>query len=143
MNYAGHDYVMGHLLRFARQSGRDTLTIDFVKGQAGPQELLGAPISEVPFRYVEFFWDLVQRHGSDRSLVRDASLTLRFDTKVERPVRTNPELIESPFSCDVKITDIRGIGYGAHFDGWWFPEKLYPPQPANNFGLKIWKRLFG
>jgi len=143
MNYAHDDYVMGHLLRFARQTGLDTLTIDFVKGQAGPTELLGAPISEVPSRYVKFFWDLVERHGSDRSLVRDALLTLRYDTKVERPVRTNSDLMESPFTCDVQITDVRGKGYTAHFESWWYPERLHSPQATNSFGLKIWKRLFG
>lgn len=36
MNYVDDDYVMGHILHFARQTGRDTLTIDFVKGDAGP-----------------------------------------------------------------------------------------------------------
>ena len=87
MNYAVDDYVMGHLLRFARQTRRDTLTIDFVSGEAGPSELLQEPISQAPSRYTEFFWDLVQRHGSDRSLVRDASLTVKFDLSVDAPSR--------------------------------------------------------
>jgi hypothetical protein len=81
MNYAEDDYVIGHLLRFARQTQRDTLTLDFVSEQAGPPELLQEPISEVPARYTKV---LVHRHGSDRSLVRDASLTLKFDLSVER-----------------------------------------------------------
>jgi hypothetical protein len=79
MNYAGDDYVMGHILRFARRTEHDTLTIDFVKREADPSELLAPPISEVPARYTEWFWDLVQRHGSDRSLVQSATLTLRYD----------------------------------------------------------------
>jgi hypothetical protein len=70
MNYTGDDYVMGHLLTFARLTGRDTLAIDFVKGEAGPPELLRPPISDIPARYTKMFWDLVQRHGSDRSLVQ-------------------------------------------------------------------------
>jgi hypothetical protein len=32
MNYADDDYAMGHLLRFARRSGCNTLTSDFVTG---------------------------------------------------------------------------------------------------------------
>ena len=139
MNYAEDDYVMGHILRFARQTGRDTLTIDFVKGDAGPSELLGAPISEVPSRYVKFFWDLVKRHGSDHSLVRNASLILRFDTAVERPLRRAPELKESPFTCDVQITDARGVEYQAHLEGWWSPERLNVPKPEKILRLKVWK----
>jgi len=139
MNYMNDDYVMGHILRFARETGQDTLTIDFVKGEAGPSELLGAPISEVPSRYVKVFWDLVERHGSDRSLVQDALLTLRFDTAVERPLRTAPESKESPFTCDVQITDTRGAKYQAHFEGWWHPERFNSPKFVNRLRLKVWK----
>lgn len=140
MNYAGDDYVMGHVLRFARQTRRDTLTIDFVSGQARPSELLQAPISEVPSRYTKFFWDLVERHGSDRALVRDASLILRFDIAVERPHRTVPKFAESPFACDVQITDVRGVKYlVAHFDGWWYPERLDAPPESKSLQFKIWK----
>jgi hypothetical protein len=76
MNFAGDDYVMGRILRRARTTGRDTLTINFVNGETGPPELLAQPISEVPARYTEFSWDLIQRHGSDRSLVRSPFASL-------------------------------------------------------------------
>jgi hypothetical protein len=132
MNYAGDDYVMGHLLTLARQSGQDTLTIDFVTGEARPPELLRPPISEVPVWYTKMFWDLVQRHGSDRSLVQSATLTLRYDISIEQPAKIAPELRESPFACDVQITDRRGKQYSAHFDGWWFPEKV--STPVSKFG---------
>jgi hypothetical protein len=138
MNYAGDDYVMGHVLRLARQTGRDTLTIDLVNGHAGPLELLAAPISEVPSRYMKMFWYLVERHGSDRSLVQNAMLTLRYDTAVERPIRIAPELTESPFTCDVRITDVRGVEYQAHFEGWWYPERLNIPQIKSSLQLKLW-----
>jgi hypothetical protein len=128
MNYAGDDYVMGHILRFARSTGHDTLTIDFVRREAGPPELLAPPICEVPARYTEWFWDLVQRHGSDRSLVQCATLTLRYDIATRRPHHSAPQLIESPFTCDVYITDVRGKDYLAHFDGWWYPERLEHSQ---------------
>lgn len=44
MNYSGDDYVMGHLLNSARLTGRDTLSIDFMKGAASPPELIRPPI---------------------------------------------------------------------------------------------------
>ena len=125
MNYVDDDYVLGHLLRFARQTRRDKLTIDFVSGQAGPPELLQEPISNVPSHYTKFFWDLVQRHGSDRTLVRDASLALKFDLAVESPVPAVPQVKQTPFICDVHITDVRDVEYRAHFDGWWYPERLH------------------
>lgn len=138
MNYAGDDYVMGHILRFARTTGRDTLTIDFVKREADPPELLAEPISEVPARYTDWFWDLVQRHGSDRSLVQSATLTLRYNLAIQRPLRASPRFIESPFTCDVRITDIRGKSYLAHFDGWWYPERLERPETESRPWWKFW-----
>src|SRR5271154_7108380 len=94
MNYAGDDYVMGHILRFARCTGSDTLTMDFVKREAGPPELLAEPISEVPARYIDFFWDLVKRHGADQTFVKTATLTLRYDIATQRSHHSAPQLIE-------------------------------------------------
>ena len=51
MNYEGDDYVMGHLLRFARRTKLETVTINFVTGEAGPPELLSEPLSTIPARY--------------------------------------------------------------------------------------------
>jgi len=45
MNYAGDDYVMGHLLRFARATNQDTLLIDLMTGTAHPAALLQPPHS--------------------------------------------------------------------------------------------------
>jgi hypothetical protein len=128
MNYADDDYVMGHILRLARATGRDTLTMDLVKGEAGPPELLAEPISELPARETKWFWHLVKVHGSDRSLVQSATLTLRFDIAIQRPHQSAPQFVESPYSCDVRITDTRGKDYVAHFDGWWYPERFQRPK---------------
>jgi len=124
MNYADDDYVMGHILRFARRTGRDTLTIDLVKGEAGPPELHAEPISEVPAQYEKWFWHLVKNQGSDRSCVHWATLTLRYDIATQRPWRGDAQFSESPYTCDVRITDSRGKEYLAHFEGWWFPERI-------------------
>lgn len=128
MNYADDDYVMGHILRFARKTGADTLTIDFVKGEAGPPELLAEPLSQVPVRYTRFFWDMVDKQGSERSCVRAATLTLRYNLATNRPLHRNPAFVESPYDCDVRITDVRGKDYTAHFHAWWYPERLDHPK---------------
>jgi len=137
-NYAGGDYVMGHVLQLARNSGCDTLTIDFVKSEAGPPELLASPIFEVVARYTNWFWHLVERHGSDRSLVQTATLILRYDIATQRPHHSAPELIESPFVCDVRITDTRGKEYRSHFDGWWYPERFEHPKNELRPWWKFW-----
>jgi hypothetical protein len=48
MNYTGDDYSMGHILRFARESGTDTLTMDLLRGEGHPGALLKEPISRLP-----------------------------------------------------------------------------------------------
>jgi hypothetical protein len=138
MNYAHDDYVMGHILRFARRTGRETLTIDFVKREAGPPELLAEPVAEVPARYMEWFWKLVEQQGSDMSLVQSATLTLRYDIATQRPHSSAPQFIESPFVCDVRITDTRGKDYMAHFDGWWYPERLEDSKIEPHPWWKFW-----
>ncbi len=124
MNYAGDDYVMGHILRFARSTGLDTLQINLATGEGRPVELLADPVSNIPAVYAKWFWDLVQRHGSDQSYVRTATLVLRYDTKVTRLGGMQHQFVESPYVCDVRIVDIRGKNYDAHFEGWWYPERL-------------------
>lgn len=119
MNFADDDYTMGHILRFARETGINELTIDFVTGTGQPKALFRDPISQVPEWYTKMFWDQVASSGSDRSLVKSATLTLRYDlTKT----LTGPPA-ENPYDCEVAILDDRGKGYRAHFQGWWYVEK--------------------
>jgi hypothetical protein len=137
-NYSGDDYVMGHILRFARRTGRDTLTIDFVRGDAGPPELLEEPISQITAWFTHKFWDLVKQHGSDRSLVRNATLMLRYDIGTYHPLLPAPLVTQSPFTCDVQITDIRGKNHAAHFDGWWYPERPERSKTKPHAWWKLW-----
>src|ERR1700733_7773281 len=55
MNYSGDDYSMGHILRFARESGINSLTIDLLTGQGSPASLLKEPISALPSWYSKMF----------------------------------------------------------------------------------------
>jgi len=122
MNYSVDDYSMGHILRFARETGIDTLIIDFVTGQGHPALLLREPISKLPGRYTEMFWYLVQRSGSDRELVRSATLRLTYDLQRTKsgPI-TN--VLQSPYTCEIAIVDVRGKNYSAYFAGWWHIER--------------------
>lgn len=121
MNYSVDDYSMGHILRFARETGVSALTIDFVKGEGYPPVLLRDPISDLPRWYTKMFWDLVARSGSDCSMVQKATLELQYDLERTRPGPL--ESLQSPYHCEVSITDVRGKIYSAHFAGWWYVER--------------------
>src|SRR6185437_11872887 len=111
MNYATDDYTMGHILRLARESGKDTLIIDFMTGVGRPAELLRDPISEVPRRYSDWFWKLVESSGSDRSLVQSADLILKYDLETSKPGLNGISL--SPYVCHVSIVDTKDKSYSA------------------------------
>jgi hypothetical protein len=130
LNYAHDDYVMGHILRFARASSTDTLIIDLMTGDAGPAVLIQPPIEEVPGNYAAWLRHLVKTHKSHMQFVQAAGLTLRFDLQNSRTVR-GTRLTESPYVCDVVITDDRDMEYTAHFEGWWYPEL---PDTASSDG---------
>jgi hypothetical protein len=139
MNYAEDDYVMGHILTLARETRCDTLRTDLVTGEASPQALLASPITGVPANYSRFFWNLVKRHGSDRSLVKSATLVLRYDLQVKRALRGTAHT-ESPYVCDVCITDTRGKIYSARLDGWWYPEQPGILLRQSKPWWKFWER---
>jgi len=119
MNYADDDYTLGHILRFARETGLDELTIDFVTATGRPSALLREPISEVPQRYTEMFWNMVARSGSDRALIKAATLTIRYD--LNQTLSGPP--VENAYVCEVSILDDRGSAYHSRFAGWWYVEK--------------------
>jgi hypothetical protein len=137
MNYAADDYSMGHILRFARESGKDTLTIDLLNGTGGPDELLKEPISGLPSWYSKMFLRLVESAGSDRNLVQSAKLAVTYDLSCNRPSQI-PSEPQTAYTCDVSIVDIRGKDYAARFDGWWFVERMEINQPASPFAPKWW-----
>jgi hypothetical protein len=129
---------MGHILRFARETGLDTLTIDFVTGRGQPVALLREPISEMPRWYAKRFWDLVTSSGSDRAMVQAATLTLRYNLTKSR---SGPP-IENTYVCDVAILDDRGKDYSAHFEGWWYVEKRVFASTARRWWNPMtWFRL--
>ena len=140
MNYSEDDYAMGHVLRLARQSGQNTLSIDLLSGHGSPATLLGKPISALPEWYSKMFLRLVQSAGSDRELIESATLTLSYDLQ-----RTQPSPIpgepQSPYKCDVSIRDIRGRDYAAHFTGWWFIERMELNRPAKTSARAWWNPL--
>src|SRR4051812_48639047 len=85
MNYRDDDYVMGHLLRRAREVGDGTLLVDILSGEAAPQSLLTRPVHEAIESYHAWFPKLVESHRTNRELIASARMTLTFDLAVNRP----------------------------------------------------------
>ena len=127
MNYRGNDYVMGHLLRRAREVREGTLIVDFISGEAAPASLLTPPIREAVRDYAAWFPKQVASQKTSVNYVRAARMTIAFDLSIEREARHAPGCIESPYLCRVEIEDDRGKVWHAELRDWWFPESSTPP----------------
>jgi len=123
MNYYGNDYVMGHLLTLARETGLSELKLDFIRKTVEPEELNVPPISKSVNNYFERFPSLVQKSGSNLQYISSAKMNISYDLNISKPFYVNANLRESPYRCYVEIIDDRGKVYTAEFKGWWFPEK--------------------
>jgi len=54
--------------------------------------------------------------------VSSAIMTVEFELNQTRPYLNDNQIIESPFTCEIIITDDRGKEYKHKHKGWWFPE---------------------
>ena len=126
MNYSGGDYVMGHLLRRARETGEGTLEVDVVRGTGSPATLMAEPVAAALARYAEWFPKHVASAGSAMDLIAGARMKIEFDLSRSRPARYAPMHAESPYVCRVDIEDNRGIVWSAELKDWWYPEAGEP-----------------
>ena len=122
MNYMNDDYFLGHLLKQARKTRLNKLTIDVLQNTAKPTELLTEEIKKSIEHWNKWFPSLVESSGSTMDFVSSAIMTVEFELNQTRPYLNNNQFIESPFYCEIVITDDRGKEYKHKHEGWWFPE---------------------
>ena len=122
MNYVNDDYFLGHLLKQARKTTLNKLTIDVLQNSAKPTELLTEEIKTSIERWNKWFPSLIESSGSTMDFVSAAIMTVEFDLNQTRPYLNDNQFIESPFICEIVITDDRGKEYKHKHEGWWFPE---------------------
>jgi hypothetical protein len=128
MNYRGDDYVMGHLVSAAWVSGARELRVNLLTGATNASPLLVPDVQASVSSYVEWFPDTVRRSRSDLSLVAEADLVVTVEPGIRR-AHDNSGLVESPFTCTVRIIDDKGREYSHRVDGWWYPEKTVVAKP--------------
>ena len=122
MNYINDDYFLGHLLKQARLTGINKLTVNILNNTAEPQKLLTDQIKSSIEYWNKWFPKLVESGGSTMDFVKSAEMTIEFDLKQTLPYAGNKHITQNPFSCDIIITDDRGKEYKRRHEGWWFPE---------------------
>ena len=122
MNYMNDDYFLGHLLKQARKTRLNKLTIDVLQNTAKPTELLTEEIKKSIEHWNKWFPSLVESSGSTMDFVSSAIMTVEFELNQTRPYLNDNQIIESPFTCEIIITDDRGKEYKHKHEGWWFPE---------------------
>jgi hypothetical protein len=140
LNWGDDDYVMGNLLEAARSAGQDTLHADLLTGRGNPPELMTPPVAASVRGSARWFPQLVESSGADMDFVTSAHMTIRFDTSIEQPLGRDRTILESPYTCSVKIEDDRGRVYESFVEGWWAPE----PFPIKKRGIRSkLRRLLG
>ena len=122
MNYVNDDYFLGHLLKQARKTKLNKLTIDILQNIAEPRDLLTSEIKSSIEYWNKWFPTLVKNSGSTMDFVSSAIMTIEFDLMQTRVYVNNADYIESPFICEIVIIDDRGKEYKRKHEGWWFPE---------------------
>jgi hypothetical protein len=122
MNYINDDYFMGHLLKQARKTNKNKLTVDILKNVAEPTELLTNQIKSSIEHWNKWFPTLIKNSGSTMDFVKSATMTIEFDLLQSRPYLGNSKYLENPFICEIVIIDDRDKEYKRKHEGWWYPE---------------------
>ena len=132
MNYRANDYVMGHVVYAAWQTGGRELRVDLLTGVVEPSPLFVPEVENSVAGYVKWFPNMVQQSNSDLRFVAEAELVVTVDPGIKRP-HGDSGFFESPFVCTVRIVDDRGKEYSHRISNWWYPEKALP-APGELFG---------
>jgi hypothetical protein len=125
MNYQGDDYVMGHVVFAAWQTGATEFRLDLLTGATDSSLLLVPHVRDSVANYVKWLPEMVQQSNSDPHFVSQAELLVTVDPHTRRP-HGHSGFFESPFTCTVRIVDDRGKEYSHRISDWWYPERVLP-----------------
>lgn len=108
MNYFDDGYVLDHLVEAAHETRKTKLEVDLRGKTAAPPELLTVPVKKSVDYYCAGFPELVQRSGSDLSMIGSATLTVDIHLG-EQPLPRSRTRVD----CTTTIVDDRGKVYEA------------------------------
>ncbi len=118
VNRCEEDYVPGALLARSRESGQAHYFIDMI-GEGQSVAFDDYPFTRVAPAYRKMFWDNVSSQGSAVEFVKWARLEIEFDLAAKHRAGA------SPFRCEVKLIDARGIDHSRAVLGTWAPEPFH------------------
>lgn len=107
MNYFDNGYVLDHLVEAAHTSRKTKLEVDLLRSTAGPPELLTEPVRKSVEYYCAGFSELVERSGSDPSMVTSATLTVEIQLDGPQALPRSRTRVD----CTTTIVDDRGKAY--------------------------------
>ena len=140
MNHWYDDYVMGHIVWAAWQSGATSMRADLLSRRIDPSPLWVLP-AHISINSMMFdFPDLVARSNSSVEFIKSAELIITVDPTMRRP-HEGTDLWESPFTCTVTIVDDRGKTYSHTIADWWYPERNPNLTKQESSWQKCWRRL--
>lgn len=144
LNWAADDYVMSHLARRALASGHTELSVDLLTGEAGPADLIGAPVNECSAARLRWFPSLLTSQRIDPAVVRAARMRIVFDpARCSAPAAVRGYAVrEMPFDCWVTLLDDHDRTHSAHFRRWW-PFATGDKAPGSPRRLSAWERFLG
>jgi hypothetical protein len=122
MNWINDDYFLGHLLKQARATNLNRLEVDILTGTAKPGRLTTNSICDSIKHRCNWFPTLVVNSGASMDFVSSAIMIIEFDLLTARPSIIYSKLIETPFTCEIRIIDERGKEYNSKHEEWWYPE---------------------
>lgn len=136
LNHVDGDYVLGHVVRAAWESGGTELRVDLLSGAIEPTPLAVPAVRAAVAHYVFIFPGLVASSGSDMAFVAAVEMVITVDPS-ERVDLFRRSGQKSPYRCAVCVTDNRGKLYAFEERGWWSPE-----EPVRQTRSRAWWRLW-
>jgi hypothetical protein len=102
----------------AKAANEPVVRIDLLTGEVTPAALATRNVRRSAESYAERFPELLRSQSVEPSMVRTASIELRFDFAHPGVSRMEPALELPNVSCTVLVLDDRGVTHEAHPRHW-------------------------
>jgi hypothetical protein len=127
MNRCDTGYVLDVLLSHAVSSGEKEFFINLLSGERS--SIFDTPrLSNVVPRYLDMFWNSIDKQGASRESVKAARFKISFDLASRRPYSyKTPKPEEFAYLSEVSLIDALGVDHAQPISGWWVFD---PPADA-------------